>query len=1046
MIDRKKRTIVIISLIVIAALIFWTQSRYPDLNRKAAMAEASSAIGDVSPWPVLVISADASFATKWFYTTVNWVDANKKGMTFGLLIAALILTLVQYYPPQRLGGRFKNTALGVAIGTPLGLCVNCAAPVFKSVLRSGRVETAFALMLSSPTLNVVVLTMVFSLFPFYMAVMKVLTSVIVIFVAMPLISRWLGREHALHDLPQDKHLAALTALPDPSLVFGVENWGGAVWNTLRDFGRKLGNLAIRLIPLMIFAGSLGALMALNIPTASLAEYDGIYAILVSAFIGVLLPVPVAFDVMLVSSLASQGLPPAVVLTLLCTLGSFSVLAFLFIWTSASKHWALMLLGVYFTIGSVAGLSANTLHDRFFVTPQLDALANLRNPQLIVAAPTHNTPNVASTAAQTAPEPVLFHEIVRTPQASISMAPFRQPEPYQGTATMAQFEGSHFGLVDGFRYGVRDYSDPFWIGRGTAAGDFNQDGWIDVAFGSNDGVYVYRNIGGRFEPAALGDAAENHEKVYAVAFVDLNNDGWLDLFFTTFNRGNYVVYNQNGAFDFARRQKLPNNEAILTVSPAFGDFDGNGLLDIVNGNMALGVVTGSHVMNQGRNNSLAFNLGDGKFRDTPLELDSGETMSTLVSDINNDGRLDIYFANDFIIPDRLLVGTENGFTPIVNDSNFLPATPFFSMSADTGDFDNDGRLDFVTMGTTGPAKNVGKVAIDSVPPQELMRPKWQSETCNGIKDAERRKQCIKVRNSSFLSDTHAAKNVDIEQCLALGDKFETQGCLLVAMWHLITNNVPTGSCDAQFGKDPTIREVCEILKNRARLITRQDYVNALPQIDRNLLYRFADGRLVDVNKAQPNAFDHPGGWTWNAKFVDLDNDGLLDVFNVDGLIRKNGFGWNVFMKNIDGKRFEQRQFSSGLVDDFGMYSFVQFDMDNDGDIDIIGNSAVGPVRVFENRLVQDNHSIAVSLRDEKGNRFGIGAKITIIYNGGKANQLREMKASGGYQSFDAPVAYFGLAKFDRVDEIHVRWLDGEETTYKQGFAAGNQYLIARNKAP
>lgn len=97
-------------------------------------------------------------------------------------------------------------------------------------------------------------------------------------------------------------------------------------------------------------------------------------------------------------------------------------------------------------------------------------------------------------------------------------------------------------------------------------------------------------------------------------------------------------------------------------------------------------------------------------------------------------------------------------------------------------------------------------------------------------------------------------------------------------------------------------------------------------------------------------------------------------------------------------------------------------------------------------MQDNHSIAVSLRDEKGNRFGIGAKITIIYNGGKANQLRELKASGGYQSFDAPVAYFGLAKFDRVDEIHVRWLDGEETTYKQGFVAGNQYLIARNKAP
>ncbi|MFZ2652816.1 MAG: permease, partial [Burkholderiaceae bacterium] len=376
--DPKRRALIIIGLMVVTAFSFWFFSRYPDLDRKAQMAQAGSSIGDISPWPVLNIDAQAPFVKRWAVTTVNWVHANMRGMGFGISIAAMMLTLFDYFPTLRRGaGPWSNSAIGVAIGVPLGLCVNCSAPVFKSVLRSGRVETAFALMLSSPTLNIVTLSMVFSLFPLYMALTKVAVSLIVLFVALPLLSRAFGVHHAQHlaDVPHGDLAAALPGACAIRPMPGKESWLHALPWACADFLHRLMDLSVRLVPLMLFAGSLGALLVLLHPTADLAHYDGLGAILVTAAIGVVLPVPIAFDVMLASSLAGQGLPAPVVLTVLCTLGSFSVLAFLFVATSASKRWAFALLGVFFALGTSAGLAADPLHERFLLTPELGKIAD-----------------------------------------------------------------------------------------------------------------------------------------------------------------------------------------------------------------------------------------------------------------------------------------------------------------------------------------------------------------------------------------------------------------------------------------------------------------------------------------------------------------------------------------------------------------------------------------------------------------------------------------------------------------------------------------------
>ena len=90
------------------------------------------------------------------------------------------------FPAQSSDRRFRNSFMGMFVGTPLGVCVNCVAPIAKGMYEGGsKMETALAVMFSSPTLNIVVLTMLFSIFPFYMALMKLLATFILILIIVP---------------------------------------------------------------------------------------------------------------------------------------------------------------------------------------------------------------------------------------------------------------------------------------------------------------------------------------------------------------------------------------------------------------------------------------------------------------------------------------------------------------------------------------------------------------------------------------------------------------------------------------------------------------------------------------------------------------------------------------------------------------------------------------------------------------------------------------------------------------------------------------------
>ena len=122
-----------------------------------------------------------------------------------------------------------------------------------------------------------------------------------------------------------------------------------------------------------------------------------------------------------------------------------------------------------------------------------------------------------------------------------------------------------------------------------------------------------------------------------------------------------------------------------------------------------------------------------------------------------------------------------------------------------------------------------------------------------------------------------------------------------------------------------------------------------------------------------------------------------------------------------------------------------DLDNDGDLDIIGNTTHGGLKVFKNNETQNN-SIIFEIKDEMGNTDCIGCKVLIATGEAEQEQkqIREIKAGGGFLSFDAPYAHFGLSDESSVNRVAVVWSTGERTIFSRKFEAGYKYTISRSE--
>jgi len=603
----------------------------------------------------------------------------------------------------------------------------------------------------------------------------------------------------------------------------------------------------------------------------------------------------------------------------------------------------------------------------------------------------------------------------------------QKRDTSGSKPFSRFEGEALGLTEHNNFSVLEFLQPASRGRGIASGDFDNDGWDDILLGTNSGILVYKNLGNykfALQDINLANISNLDLGVHVAVFVDINNDGWQDIYLTTYGGRNYFLLNDTKGFKSPKLLEVPNKGAVLTSAVSFGDLDKDGDLDFVDGNWTTKLTdTGAEINKLVRNNDLEFVEED-------LAGQKGQTLSVLFSDFNNDNSMDLIAGDEFHNPDNFYIGDgEGGLREIKKSDGVIPASSSFNMGIDVADFNNDLYMDIYISG----------VSTYDISPEN---------PCFVIQNNEERQKC--ERNIKTI-DISREKN--LEKCATLERDSDKNGCATIVVSYAAVSQPNIRLCDKISEEYALHRLMCRgMFINKPHIaaddieglvafaldIESGESISQLPW--QNILLEGGKNgffREVAEEKNVNSAYN-----SWNAKFADLDNDEWQDIYVATGELIWWGsvFQPNIFFHNYEGKYFKTEQDEFGLDDINIVPSYTYIDIDNDGDLDVVTVPINGPLNVYINNQTTNN-SVTFEFRDKRGNHFGIGNKIYIYY-GDERHQVREIKSGGGFLSFDAPIAHFGLGKYDIVNKVEIIWSTGEKTVIDKEFLANKKYVISR----
>jgi hypothetical protein len=317
----------------------------------------------------------------------------------------------------------------------------------------------------------------------------------------------------------------------------------------------------------------------------------------------------------------------------------------------------------------------------------------------------------------------------TDEASATGLDFTHDNGMSGRFYMPEIMGPGVGLLDYDNDGDLDVYFP----QGHGLGERPVDRLAPAGAGSARGR-LYRNDLGtgpdgrrtlRFIDVTATSGIDATGYGMGIAAGDVDNDGWVDLYLTNFGRNQLLRNRGNGTFEDISR-KSGTDHGGWSVSASFLDYDRDGWLDLFVANYLLYTVTSDKEcyngvgtrnycgpeMYRGEPDRLFRNLGGGRFVDVTERALRGRTVSpalgVVAADFNGDAWVDIYVAND---------GAENHLWMNQRDGTFvntalvagaatpLEGQPEASMGVDAGDFDNDGDEDLFMTELSGEGSNL-----------------------------------------------------------------------------------------------------------------------------------------------------------------------------------------------------------------------------------------------------------------------------------------------------------------------------------------------------
>ncbi|MGC6566156.1 MAG: VCBS repeat-containing protein, partial [Akkermansiaceae bacterium] len=524
--------------------------------------------------------------------------------------------------------------------------------------------------------------------------------------------------------------------------------------------------------------------------------------------------------------------------------------------------------------------------------------------------------------------------------------------------------------------------------------------------------------------------------------DIDGDDLPDIYVTSPSGGNRL-YRNLGSFRFEDVTKSAgvDDEKFWGTGASFVDLDNDGDLDL----FACGYLCA---------NKAFINDGKGRFTDRAKELGldfKGGSMMMSFADIDNDGDLDGYLATTAVAPpdgtkfkvnfvpresdgvevpvvipelreywdilylpgdkvrrveaaqyDRLFRNDWGRFVEVSKSSGI--DGPYFTLSATWFDYDVDGDPDlYVSNDYTGPDmlyRNKGDGTFENVIRSSMPHTPWFSMGSD-----------VGDLNNDGLLDLFAA---DMSASSHYREKV-MMGNMEDSAWFL------------------DWAEPRQYMRNAL-------YVNSGTD-------RFHEAAFM----AGLSSTD----WTWTPRIEDFDQDGYLDVFVTNGVMRDNMNSdltefanknlkpgtqeyddfWlkkpmrkekNLAFRNLSDLKFESAGAEWGLEREGVSFGAATADFDGDGDPDLVVSNADGPVSIYRNKG-SSARRVAVKLEGVAANRQALGAIIGL--ESGGVSQTRTITLARGWLSASETTALFGLGESTKVDRLEILWPGGARQIYK-----------------
>jgi uncharacterized protein len=314
-------------------------------SRSARTVAQTLASGQLAPRSGPLALDALGWAGRPLVETANYLAIVWQALAVSVVLAAAVRTLVSPVRLVRLlgdRGTVREQIAAGLLGTPLMLCSCCIAPVFTTVYgRSRRLGPSLGIMLASPALNPASLILTFALFSRGTALARLGMAVVAVFVATALVGR------AFRGDPGSGGEAASNP------VDGVLDSPGA---TLRAFGRSVGHVAARTLPLVLIGVVASVVLARAVPLGALAGHAGrAVSVALVALVAVPLALPTFFEIPLALALLAAGAPAGAAAALLFAGPAINLPSLLTVARTSSWRVAAALAATVWVIALIGGL-------------------------------------------------------------------------------------------------------------------------------------------------------------------------------------------------------------------------------------------------------------------------------------------------------------------------------------------------------------------------------------------------------------------------------------------------------------------------------------------------------------------------------------------------------------------------------------------------------------------------------------------------------------------------------------------------------------------